>query len=161
MFIHRLSGPHLQVSTCSKLYFVLVFKCLYTDYQDQIYKLVHVVNYTLFWYLNVYTQYQDHTYKLVHVVNYTLFWYLNVYYQDHTYKLVHVVYFVLVFKCLYTDYQDHTYKLVHVVNYTLFWYIYWNLVLWSVYFLAKFQFFIPELWDFIHQIVGDFAYVAL
>ena len=40
----------------SKLYFVLVFKCLYTDYQDQVYKLVHVVNYTLFWYLNVYTQ---------------------------------------------------------------------------------------------------------
>jgi hypothetical protein len=25
----------------------------------------------------------------------------------------------------------------------------------------KFQFFIPELWDFIHQIVGDFSYVAL
>ena len=33
--------------------------------------------------------------------------------------------------------------------------------LWSVYFLVKFQFFIPELWDFIHQIVGDFSYVAL
>jgi hypothetical protein len=28
------------------------------------------------------------------------------------------------------------------------------IVLWSVYFLVKFQFFIPELWDFIHQIVG-------
>jgi hypothetical protein len=26
-------------------------------------------------------------------------------------------------------------------------------------FLVKFQFFIPELWDFIHQIVGDFSYV--
>jgi hypothetical protein len=23
------------------------------------------------------------------------------------------------------------------------------------------EFFIPELWDFIHQIVGDFSYVAL
>jgi hypothetical protein len=44
MFIHRLSGPYLQVSTCSKLYFVLVFKCLYTDCQDHTYKLVHVVN---------------------------------------------------------------------------------------------------------------------
>ena len=44
MFIHRLSGPDLQVSTCSKLYFVVVFKCLYTDYQDQIYKLVHGVS---------------------------------------------------------------------------------------------------------------------
>jgi hypothetical protein len=35
----------------------------------------------------------------------------------------------------------------------------WNensIVLWSVYFLVKFQFFIPELWDFIHQIVCDF-----
>ena len=31
------------------------------------------------------------------------------------------------------------------------------IVLWSVYFLVKFQFFIPELWDFIHQIVGDFS----
>jgi hypothetical protein len=38
------SGPHLQVSTCSKLCFVLVFKCLCTDYQDHTYKLVHVVN---------------------------------------------------------------------------------------------------------------------
>ena len=27
--------------------------------------------------------------------------------------------------------------------------------------LVKFQFFFPELWDFIHQIVGDFSYVAL
>jgi hypothetical protein len=35
------------------------------------------------------------------------------------------------------------------------------LVLRSVYFLVKFRFFIPELWDFIHQIVGDFSYVAL
>ena len=35
------------------------------------------------------------------------------------------------------------------------------IVLWSVYFLVKFQFFIPELWDFIHQIVGDFSYIAL
>ena len=35
------------------------------------------------------------------------------------------------------------------------------IVLWSVYFLVKFRFFIPELWDFIHQIVGDFSYVAL
>jgi hypothetical protein len=26
---------------------------------------------------------------------------------------------------------------------------------------VKFQYFIPELWDFIHQIVGDFSYVAL
>ena len=41
--IHRLSGPDLQVSICSKLYFVLVFKCLYADYQDHTYKLVHVV----------------------------------------------------------------------------------------------------------------------
>jgi hypothetical protein len=31
------------------------------------------------------------------------------------------------------------------------------LVLWSVYFLVRFRFFIPELWDFIHQIVGDFV----
>jgi hypothetical protein len=35
------------------------------------------------------------------------------------------------------------------------------IVLWSVYFLVKFRFFIPELWDFIHQIVGNFSYVAL
>jgi hypothetical protein len=35
------------------------------------------------------------------------------------------------------------------------------IVLWSVYFLVKFQFFIPELWDSINQIVGDFSYVAL
>ena len=35
------------------------------------------------------------------------------------------------------------------------------IVLWSVYFLMKFRFFIPELWDFIHQIVGDFSYVTL
>jgi uncharacterized membrane protein YccF (DUF307 family) len=28
-------------------------------------------------------------------------------------------------------------------------------------FLVKLQFFIPELWDFIHQIVGDVSYVAL
>ena len=35
------------------------------------------------------------------------------------------------------------------------------IVLRSVYFLVKFQFFIPELWDFIHQIVGDFSYVAV
>jgi hypothetical protein len=35
------------------------------------------------------------------------------------------------------------------------------IVLWSVYFLVKFQFFFPELWDFIHQIVGDFSYVVL
>ena len=35
------------------------------------------------------------------------------------------------------------------------------IVLWSVYFLMKFRFFIPELWDFIYQIVGDFSYVAL
>ena len=26
----------------------------------------------------------------------------------------------------------------------------------SVYFMVKFKFFIPELWDFIHQIVRDF-----
>ena len=31
----------------------------------------------------------------------------------------------------------------------------------SVYFLVKFRFFIPKLWDFIHQILGDFSYVAL
>jgi hypothetical protein len=30
------------------------------------------------------------------------------------------------------------------------------MVLRSVYFMVKFQFFIPELWDFIHQIVHDF-----
>jgi hypothetical protein len=35
------------------------------------------------------------------------------------------------------------------------------IVLRSVYFLVKFRIFIPELWDFIHQIVGDFSYVAL
>ena len=69
MFIHRLSGPDLQVSTCSKLYFVLVFKCLYTDYQDHTYKLVHVVNYKLYFVLVfkcLYTDYQDQTYKLVY-----------------------------------------------------------------------------------------------
>jgi hypothetical protein len=31
----------------------------------------------------------------------------------------------------------------------------------TVYFMVKFRIFIPELWDFIHQIVGDFSYVAL
>ena len=30
------------------------------------------------------------------------------------------------------------------------------MVLWSVYFMVKFRIFIPELWDFIHQIVRDF-----
>jgi hypothetical protein len=35
------------------------------------------------------------------------------------------------------------------------------MVLWSVYFMVKFRIFIPELWNFIHQIVGDFSYVAL
>jgi hypothetical protein len=30
------------------------------------------------------------------------------------------------------------------------------MVLRSVYFMVKFQIFIPELWDFIHQIVRDF-----
>ena len=35
------------------------------------------------------------------------------------------------------------------------------IVLRSEYFLVKFRFFIPELWDFIHQIVGDFSYVVL
>jgi hypothetical protein len=35
------------------------------------------------------------------------------------------------------------------------------MVLRCVYFMVKFKFFIPELWDFIHQIVGDFSYVAL
>ena len=32
------------------------------------------------------------------------------------------------------------------------------IVLRSVYFLVKFRFFFPELWDFIHQIIGDFSY---
>ena len=131
MFIHRLSGPHLQVSTCSKLYFVLVFKCLYTDYQDyQDYNLQVSTCSKLYFVLVfkcLYTDYQDHTYKLVHVVNSTLFWYLNVYTQTIRINLqvstCSKLYFVLVFKCLYTDYQDHTYKLVHVVNYTLFWYL--------------------------------------
>ena len=27
--------------------------------------------------------------------------------------------------------------------------------------MVKFRFLIPELWDFIHQIVGDFSYVTL
>jgi hypothetical protein len=35
------------------------------------------------------------------------------------------------------------------------------IVLRCVYFLVKFRFFIPELWDFIHQIVGVFSYVTL
>jgi hypothetical protein len=35
------------------------------------------------------------------------------------------------------------------------------MVLRSVYFMVKFRLFIQELWDFIHQIVGDFSYVAL
>jgi hypothetical protein len=35
------------------------------------------------------------------------------------------------------------------------------IVLLSVYFMVKFLIFIPELWDFIHQIVGDFSYVGL
>ena len=35
------------------------------------------------------------------------------------------------------------------------------MVLRSVYFMVKFGIFIPELCDFIHQIVGDFSYVAL
>ena len=35
---------------------------------------------------------------------------------------------------------------------------YWN---WWSYFMVKFRIFIPELWDFIHQIVGDFSYVEL
>jgi hypothetical protein len=26
---------------------------------------------------------------------------------------------------------------------------------------GEIQFFIPELWDFVHQIVGDFSYVVL
>ena len=34
------------------------------------------------------------------------------------------------------------------------------MVLRSVNFMVKFWIFIPELWDFIHQIVGDFSYVA-
>jgi hypothetical protein len=36
-----------------------------------------------------------------------------------------------------------------------------TMVLRSVYFMVKFRIFTPELWDFIHQIVGDFSYVAL
>ena len=35
------------------------------------------------------------------------------------------------------------------------------MVLLSVYFMVKFRIFIPELWDFIHQIVDDFSYVTL
>jgi hypothetical protein len=35
------------------------------------------------------------------------------------------------------------------------------MVLRSVYFMVKFRIFIPKLWDFIYQIVGDFPYVAL
>jgi hypothetical protein len=35
------------------------------------------------------------------------------------------------------------------------------MVLRSVYFMVKFRFFIPELWDFIHQIVGYLSYVVL
>ena len=35
------------------------------------------------------------------------------------------------------------------------------IVLRSVHVLVKFWIFIPELWDFIHQIVGNFSYVAL
>jgi hypothetical protein len=35
------------------------------------------------------------------------------------------------------------------------------MVLRSVCFMVKFRIFIPELWDFIHRIVGDFSYVAL
>ena len=35
------------------------------------------------------------------------------------------------------------------------------MVLRSVYFMVKFRIFIQELWDFIHQIVGDFSYVVL
>jgi hypothetical protein len=35
------------------------------------------------------------------------------------------------------------------------------MVIQSVYFMVKFWIFIPELWDFIHQIVGDFLYVVL
>jgi hypothetical protein len=35
------------------------------------------------------------------------------------------------------------------------------MVLRSVYFMVKFRISIPELWDFIHQIVGDFWYVTL
>ena len=30
-----------------------------------------------------------------------------------------------------------------------------------IYIMVKFRIFIPELWDFIHQIVGDFSYVTL
>jgi hypothetical protein len=35
------------------------------------------------------------------------------------------------------------------------------IVLRYVYFLVKIRFYIPELWDFIHQIVDDFSYVTL
>ena len=35
------------------------------------------------------------------------------------------------------------------------------IVLRSVFLSVKFQCFIPELWDFIHIIVGDFSYVVL
>jgi hypothetical protein len=35
------------------------------------------------------------------------------------------------------------------------------ITLWNLKELVKFWFFIPELWDFIHQIVGDFSYVKL
>jgi hypothetical protein len=35
------------------------------------------------------------------------------------------------------------------------------MVIRSVYFMVKFQISIPELWDIIHQIVGDVSYVAL
>jgi hypothetical protein len=35
------------------------------------------------------------------------------------------------------------------------------MVLQSVYFMVKIRIFIPELWDFIHQIVGNFSYVTL
>ena len=35
------------------------------------------------------------------------------------------------------------------------------MVLRSVSFMMKFRIFIPKLWDFIHQIVDDFSYVAL
>ena len=34
------------------------------------------------------------------------------------------------------------------------------MVLQSVYFMVKFWIFIPEFWDFIHQIVGDFSYMS-
>jgi hypothetical protein len=37
-----------------------------------------------------------------------------------------------------------------------------ELMVWrSVYFMVKFKIFIPELWDFIHQIIGDLSYGAL